>query len=143
MKFIIAFLSAFLFGIGLGISGMTDPSKVIGFLDILGDWRPALALVMGGAIFAHTISYYFIKKRPSPFLDVQFYLPTNKHIDKKLVIGSALFGIGWGLAGYCPGPAVVSFVTFDKTVLTFLAAMFLGIALFHYVFKPLFILEKK
>lgn len=139
MKYFVAFLSALLFGLGLGISGMTDPSKVIGFLDLFGNWQPALMLVMGGAIGFHAISYYLIKKRATPLLGGMFLLPTKKHVDGRLVIGSALFGIGWGIGGYCPGPAIASLVTMSTSVMIFVLAMLGGIALFHYLFKPYFL----
>lgn len=141
MKYFIAYISALLFGLGLGVSGMTDPSNVIGFLDLFGDWKPALILVMGGAIVFHGTSYYLITKRTSPLLTDSFLLPTKKHLDRRLIAGSALFGIGWGIGGYCPGPAIASLVTLNSPVFIFVASMIGGIAFFHYIFKPLFLGE--
>ena len=141
MKYLIAYISALLFGLGLGISSMTDPSNVVGFLGLFGDWKPALILVMGGAIAFHSISYYLIKRRPTPILADSFLLPVKRHVDRRLVIGSAFFGIGWGIGGYCPGPAIASLVTFSTPVLVFVASMIGGIALFHYIYKPRFLGE--
>lgn len=137
MCYLMSFLSAFLFALGLGLSGMTDPENVIGFLNIFGDWKPALILVMGGAIAFHASTYYLITKRSSPLFDKRFVLPTKKHIDTKLIVGSIIFGSGWGIGGYCPGPALVSLVTMRTEALIFVFSMFIGIIFFHYVFKPL------
>ena len=95
------------FGLGLMLSGMTDPGKVIGFLDLFGSWDPSLALVMGGAIMVGFFAFTVAKKRTTTFLGGVLRFPTNMDIDKKLVIGSLMFGTGWGLAGFCPGPALV------------------------------------
>ena len=116
---------------------MTIPAKVIGFLDIFGDWDPSLMFVMMGAIFVHGISYRLIANRTSPFLDTEFHIPTNQRIDGKLILGAALFGIGWGLVGLCPGPAITSLFTLDSPLLLFVGSMFSGIAFFHYIVKPL------
>ncbi|MFK7827951.1 MAG: DUF6691 family protein [Oligoflexales bacterium] len=136
MQYVIAFVSAFLFSVGLAFSGMTDPKKVIGFLDIFGDFNPQLILVMVGAILFHSISYFLIKKKPSPLLTEKFLIPGNKNIDWRLILGSMLFGIGWGVGGFCPGPAVASLVSFSDAVITFSISMVLGIAAYHYFFKP-------
>ncbi len=96
------------FGAGLAISGMTMPSKVIGFLDVAGAWDPSLIFVMIGAIGVHFVAHRLILRRSSPLFDTRFHVPLGKQIDGRLVIGSAIFGVGWGLAGYCPGPALVS-----------------------------------
>ena len=136
MRPFIAFVSALLFGLGLGISGMTKPENIIGFLDITGHWNPVLILVMVGAISTHMVSFYFIKKRRSPLLTSQFQIPLKKHVDGKLITGSIVFGVGWGLGGFCPGPAVVSLITFDLSVLIFTGSMVLGMAIFHYLIKP-------
>lgn len=103
-----AFGAGALFGVGLAISGMTKPSKVIGFLDVTGAWDASLLFVMVGAIAVHFVARRFILRRPSPLFDTRFHVPTRKDIDRRLVVGSAIFGIGWGLGGYCPGPALVS-----------------------------------
>ncbi|MBY0516809.1 MAG: YeeE/YedE family protein [Bacteriovoracaceae bacterium] len=108
MKTIIAFIVGLLFALGLGFSGMTQIQTVKGFLDILGSWNPALMGVMIGAIGIHSILFHLIKKRGTPLLDTKFHLPTRNDIDKKLLIGAALFGIGWGWGGICPGPGIVA-----------------------------------
>ncbi len=117
--------------IGLSTSGMTNPDKVIGFLDITGDWDYSLALVMGGAVTFNLIFYTWAKKRERPFLSKHFSWPTKTLIDKKLLIGSSLFGIGWGLSGICPGPALVNLVLFDLKVLLFVGCLLLGIIFFR------------
>jgi uncharacterized membrane protein YedE/YeeE len=114
------------FGLGLLISGMTDPSKVIGFLDLFGSWDPSLALVMGGAILVGFFAFTVAKKRTTTFLGGVMRFPANLDIDKKLVIGSVLFGTGWGLAGFCPGPALVSMADGQPKALVFVLAMLVG-----------------
>jgi uncharacterized membrane protein YedE/YeeE len=115
-----------LFGMGLMLSGMTDPSKVIGFLDLFGSWDPSLALVMGGAIMVGIFAFTIAKKRTTTFLGGVLRFPTNADIDKKLVIGSLMFGAGWGLAGFCPGPALVSMADGQPKALVFVLAMLVG-----------------
>jgi uncharacterized membrane protein YedE/YeeE len=105
---------------------MTDPSKVIGFLDLFGSWDPSLALVMGGAIMVGVFAFTFAKKRTTTFLGGVLRFPTNTDIDKKLVIGSLMFGTGWGLAGFCPGPALVSMADGQPKALVFVLAMLVG-----------------
>ena len=120
------FVVGLLFGLGLMLSGMTDPGKVIGFLDLFGSWDPSLALVMGGAIMVGFFAFTVAKKRTSTFLGGAMRLPTNMDMDKKLVIGSLLFGAGWGLAGFCPGPALVSMADGQPKALVFVLAMLVG-----------------
>lgn len=121
-----------LFALGLGISGMTQPTKVIGFLDILGDWDPSLIFVMGGAVGVNLLLYRLtMKRRPRPLLEEAFVIPSRRHINAHLVGGAALFGIGWGLSGYCPGPALVASVSGWTSVLAFLGAMLAGMFLFQ------------
>jgi uncharacterized membrane protein YedE/YeeE len=115
-----------LFGAGLVVSGMAKPAKVIGFLDVTGRWDPSLAFVMAGAVFVYMILFRVILRRGSPLLDVKFHLPTRKDLDARLIAGSALFGVGWGLAGYCPGPALVSLGAGMLPALVFVAAMTAG-----------------
>lgn len=117
-----------LFGVGLGLSGMTSPAKVIGFLDVAGAWDASLAFVMIGAIAIHAVLRRLVLRRTSPVFAGGFDLPTTSSIDRRVVVGSALFGIGWGLAGYCPGPALVSVVT-GPGALLFVLAMAAGMAL--------------
>ena len=121
-----ALLSGLLFGLGLAISGMTDPNVVIGFLDLFGDFNPALMFVLGGAVGTTLIAFRFVLRRPSPLLADGFQLPTGKDIDARLLIGAGLFGIGWGLAGYCPGPALVSAGALIDTALVFVPVMLLS-----------------
>ena len=128
MNIITALVSGLIFGIGLVISGMTEPAKVIGFLDVAGDWDPTLAFVMGGAIAMHAPLKWFFARREAPLFADRFHLPTATIIDKKLITGAALFGIGWGLAGFCPGPALTSMAT-STNALTLAAAMVIGMAL--------------
>jgi hypothetical protein len=125
------FAVGLLFGIGLMFSGMTDPSKVIGFLDLFGSWDPSLALVMGGAIMVGFFAFTVAKKRTTTFLGGVLRFPTNTDIDKKLVIGSLMFGTGWGLAGFCPGPALVSMADGQPKALVFVVAMLVGMVGFE------------
>ncbi len=119
-------IAGFFFGAGLVMSGMTQPTKVIGFLDFFGKWDPTLAFVIAGAVGVHAFGYWFMKKRSKPFFTQFFQLPTVQSIDAKLVIGSVLFGVGWGLSGYCPGPAFASLVGFNGGVYVFVGFMLLG-----------------
>jgi uncharacterized membrane protein YedE/YeeE len=125
------FLVGLLFGLGLILSGMTDPSKVIGFLDIFGLWDPSLALVMGGAIAVGFFAFALAKKRTVNFLGGALHLPTRSQIDKPLVIGAVLFGAGWGLAGFCPGPALVSLASGQIKAAAFVVFMLAGMQLFE------------
>jgi uncharacterized membrane protein YedE/YeeE len=127
------FLVGLLFGLGLMLSGMTDPGKVLGFLDLLGTWDPSLALVMGGAIMVGFFAFTVAKKRTSTFWGGAMCLPTHTDMDKKLVIGSLLFGAGWGLAGFCPGPALVSMADGQPKALVFVLAMLVGMLCFEWM----------
>lgn len=120
-----------LFGVGLILAGMTDPSKVLGFLDLAGLWDPSLAFVMGGAILVSLGAFTLAKKRTTSFLGGAMQLPTSRDIDKRLVTGSLLFGAGWGLAGFCPGPALVTVGTGNPKAVVFVLAMLAGMALFE------------
>ena len=126
-----AFAAGLIFAVGLAIGGMTDPNKVIGFLDLAGHWDPSLAFVMGGAILVYAPLFRLITRRSAPVFDKAFHLPTRKDLDVRLVLGSMLFGLGWGLGGYCPGPAVVSTMSFYPTALVFTASMLVGMGLFE------------
>ena len=121
-----AAVSGLLFGAGLASSGMTNPNKVIGFLDVFGAWDASLACVMLGAIGVHVIAYRFVLRRPSPLFSERFAVPTRRDIDARLLIGAAVFGAGWGLGGYCPGPALVSLPSIGAGVVVFVAAMLAG-----------------
>lgn len=125
------FVIGLLFGLGLIVAGMTDPSKVIGFLDLAGNWDPSLAFVMGGAILVGLGAFAMAKKRTTSFLGGAMHLPNRSDIDKRLMIGSVLFGAGWGLAGFCPGPAIVSLGTGNPKAIVFVLAMLAGMALFE------------
>jgi len=124
-----ALFAGCLFGIGLTVSGMTDTSKVIGFLDLFGDWKPDLAFVMIGALFITSIGYWFIFKREQPIFESTFYLPLTKVIDRELIIGAILFGVGWGLYGYCPGPALAAIAYLNPNTLIFVVTMWIGMFL--------------
>ncbi len=127
------FLVGLVFGLGLLLSGMTDPGKVLGFLDLFGQWDPSLAFVMGGAILVGFFAFALAKKRTSNLLGGALSLPKSSVIDKRLVIGSLLFGAGWGLAGFCPGPALVSMAAGQEKALIFVAAMVVGMAGFEMI----------
>ena len=131
MQLMMAFLTGLVFGLGLILSGMTDPSKVIGFLDLAGSWDPSLAFVMGGAVLVGVIAYRFAKGRETSFLGDAMRLPMARQIDRRLVLGGLAFGAGWGLAGYCPGPALVSVVQGGMKPLIFVIAMLVGMAVFE------------
>jgi uncharacterized protein len=124
-----AFVAAVLFAIGLVISGMTTPSKVVGFLDVFGQWDPSLAFVMVGAIGVHAVLHWLIRKRPSPLFAGVFHIPTKGRIDMRLVLGAVLFGVGWGIAGLCPGPALVVSIAGTLPVAAFLLAAIVGMKL--------------
>lgn len=127
-----AFVSGLVFAMGLGLGGMTDPANVQGFLDLTGDWKPGLAFVMGGALGTFALLRALImRKREKPVFAAAFPAPPRPKIDARLVVGAATFGVGWGLAGFCPGPAVVSVASGSKTALLFVAAMLGGMVLFR------------
>lgn len=123
---IFEFLVGLLFGLGLILSGMTNPAKVLGFLDLFGQWDPSLAFVMGGAILVGIFAFALAKKRTTNFFGGALHLPKSSDIDKRLIIGSLMFGIGWGLAGFCPGPVLVSMAAGHEKALIFVAAMLVG-----------------
>jgi uncharacterized membrane protein YedE/YeeE len=125
------FLVGLLFGLGLILSGMTDPGKVLGFLDIAGIWDPSLALVMGGAIAVGFFAFAMAKKRTVNFLGGALHLPKSNQIDKPLVIGAMMFGAGWGLAGFCPGPAIVSLASGQIKAAMFVVFMLVGMQVFE------------
>lgn len=131
MKLLAALLAGLLFGVGLILSGMSDPSKVLGFLDLAGSWDPSLAFVMGGAVLVGALAFRLAGKRPQSLLGDDMHLPTATQIDRRLVLGGLTFGIGWGLAGYCPGPALASIATYGMKPLLFVIAMLAGMVLFE------------
>lgn len=119
-------LSGWIFSLGLGLSGMTQPARVLGFLDVLGNWNPSLMLVMAGAIGIAAPFFRHIKKQPAPILDPQFHLAPARRPDMKLIAGSAIFGIGWGWSGICPGPAIVALATGHSGIIIFVLSMLAG-----------------
>ena len=131
MSTFFAFFAGLVFGIGLLVSGMTDPGKVLGFLDLAGVWDPSLALVMLGAIAVGLVAFTLAKRRARSLLGLPMQLPTARQIDRRLVLGSLVFGVGWGLAGICPGPALASLALVPLKILPFIGAMLLGMLLFR------------
>lgn len=129
MRNVTGFVAGLIFGFGLIISGMADPAKVLNFLDIFGPWDPSLAFVMGGASLTAFAGYRLMWQREAPILGLQFDLPTSRTIDMPLLTGSAIFGAGWGLGGFCPGPAWTSLLIGSPGILVFLPAMLVGILL--------------
>jgi uncharacterized membrane protein YedE/YeeE len=133
MQRISEFVVGVVFGVGLMLSGMTDPGKVIGFLDLFGSWDPSLALVMGGAIAVGFFAFAIAKKRTTNFFGGALHLPTSKAIDKRLVFGNLAFGVGWGLAGFCPGPALVSMAAGQDKALVFVLSMVFGMIAYEFI----------
>lgn len=127
VRIIVAGLIGLVFGAGIVISGMGNPAKVLNFFDIFGTWDPSLMLVMGSALAVTFVGYRFVLKRPTPVFDKVFLLPTKKDIDKPLVLGSAIFGIGWGIAGFCPGGAIPALGSGNVQPFIFVTAMIAGI----------------
>ncbi len=132
---LVAVLAGVLFGLGLSVSQMIDPAKVINFLDLFGNWDPSLAFVMGGALAVNLVATRFILRRPRPVFDSTFRLPTKKDLDVKLISGALLFGVGWGLAGYCPGPMMSSLSFADGTILIVVASYLTGTFLTKWFLK--------
>ena len=131
-----------IFSIGLGISGMTQPQKVIGFLDVFGEWNPSLAFVMGGAVLSYLVLQLWKQRNFSiPVLGGSFQIPTRKDLDRSLIIGALLFGSGWGLGGYCPGPAITSLGSGSLNALLFVVAMGVGMLLADRVISPMLAYE--
>jgi uncharacterized membrane protein YedE/YeeE len=128
---IFEFAAGLLFGMGLLLSGMTDPSKVLGFLDVAGIWDPSLAFVMGGAVLVGLVAFALAKRRSRSLLGAAMQLPTSRTLDRRLVLGSLVFGVGWGMAGFCPGPALVSAATGQPKAVLFVLAMLAGMAVFE------------
>lgn len=129
MRFIITYAIGLIFGIGIMISGMANPAKVINFFDIAGTWDPSLIFVMGGALIVAFIGYRIVFRRATPMMDSKFHLPTKTDLDMRLIGGSAIFGVGWGIAGFCPGGALPAIGTGRTEVLIFVVALVAGIAI--------------
>lgn len=123
------FFGGIVFAIGLGMGGMTEPTKIVAFLDVFGNWEPDLLFVMGGAVSTYAIFYRWVLKRKQPLFESSFSIPTSKAIDKRLILGSALFGIGWGMTGLCPAPGLVGLTSGATYALVFVGTMILGMLL--------------
>jgi len=133
MLVLTSLLAGLVFGLGLILSGMANPAKVLGFLDLFGRWDPSLALVMGGAVAVSAVAFSIARRRSVSLLGAAMKLPTARQIDRRLVIGSVLFGIGWGIAGFCPGPALVALGMGEAKALVFGVAMLAGMGLFEWL----------
>ena len=129
MRLITTYLIGLVFGVGISISGMANPAKVLNFFDVAGIWDPSLGFVMGGALIMTFIGYRYVLKRPTPMLSQTFYLPGRRDLDLPLIGGSAVFGIGWGIAGFCPGGALPALGTGSVDVWIFVAALLAGIVI--------------
>jgi len=129
----ISLISGLIFGLGLIISGMINPARVLNFLDWGQRWDPTLALVLGGAIVVALPGFYWVRKRQKPLFSDEFEIPQNRKIDRKLIVGASLFGVGWGIGGFCPGPGIVAAVTLQFDVLLFVVAMLGGMLLQHWI----------
>ena len=133
MTVLVSLLTGLVFGVGLIVSGMANPAKVLGFLDLAGTWDPSLAFVMGGAIAVGFVAFAVARRRTVSLLGAEMKLPTARQIDRRLVAGSVLFGVGWGVAGFCPGPALVALGMGEAKALVFVAAMLAGMGLFELI----------
>jgi len=137
MKLVTAYIAGLVFGVGISISGMANPAKVINFFDIAGTWDPSLAFVMGGALIVALIGYRLVFKTDRPLLEPAFILPVKTDLDTRLIGGSAIFGIGWGLAGFCPGGALPVLVSGGWLVVLFVAAVVAGMAIVRFIERGL------
>ena len=133
MNKIFSLLSGLIFGLGLTLSSMTNPAKVIGFLDITGNWDPSLMFVMIGAIVISAPIFYLLRNKTKPLFDVKFEIPTIKNLDKQLILGASLFGLGWGMVGFCPGPAIASLALLKPFSIIFVIAMAGGFYMSRFV----------
>ena len=131
MYVLTSLLAGLVFGLGLIVSGMANPAKVLGFLDLAGRWDPSLALVMAGAIAVGFFAFAAARTRTVSFLGAEMKLPTTRHIDRRLIVGGLLFGVGWGVAGFCPGPALVALGMGESEAIVFVAAMLVGMGVFE------------
>ena len=136
MTLFASLLAGLVFGLGLLVSGMANPAKVIGFLDLAGALDPSLAFVMVGAIAVGFVAFVVARQRTVSFLGADMKLPSQRRIDRRLIVGSTVFGIGWGVAGFCPGPALVALGTGSSKALVFVAAMLAGMAVFELIERP-------
>ncbi|RYF70272.1 MAG: YeeE/YedE family protein [Comamonadaceae bacterium] len=129
-------LAGLVFGLGLILSGMADPAKVLGFLDLAGAWDPSLAFVMVGAIAVGMVAFIVARRRTVSLLGAEMRLPGARHIDRRLVVGGMLFGVGWGIAGFCPGPGLVALGMGEGKALIFVVAMLAGMGIFEWLERP-------
>ena len=136
MLVLTSLLAGLVFGLGLIISGMANPAKVLGFLDLAGGWDPSLALVMAGAIAVGAVAFAVARKRTVSFIGAKMQLPVDRQIDRRLVAGSTLFGIGWGIAGFCPGPVLVALGIGEPKAFVFVVAMLAGMGVFELLATP-------
>jgi len=127
MRLFSSYLIGLIFGIGISISGMANPAKVLNFFDVAGNWDPSLIFVMGGALVVTFVGYWFVLRRAAPMIDAKFHLPENRNLDARLLGGAAVFGIGWGIAGFCPGGALPALGTGRFDVIVFVVALIAGI----------------
>ncbi|MCG3204641.1 MAG: hypothetical protein KCHDKBKB_01356 [Elusimicrobia bacterium] len=132
MRSLAAFGSGLMFSLGLVLAGMTQPANIVGFLDFFGNWKPALIFVMAGAVGVYALLYRIVLKRRSPLFAPSFDVPARDQVDAPLLVGSAAFGVGWGLGGFCPGPALVALGMGALQAVLFLAALLFGIVLYHF-----------
>jgi uncharacterized membrane protein YedE/YeeE len=137
MRLVSTYLIGLLFGLGIVLSGMANPAKVLNFFDIAGNWDPSLIFVMGGALITTFVGYWFVLKRDAPLLAERFLIPTSRELDTRLIGGSALFGVGWGIAGFCPGGALPALGTGRIEVIIFVAALIAGILATRFVMRLL------
>ncbi len=129
---VVSLVCGLLFALGLGISGMTQPARVTAFLDFTGNWNPSLLFVMLGAILVYAVGYRLVVRKPKPLFAGNFQIPVLRKVDRPLALGAAIFGAGWGLAGFCPGPAIASVASLELPPLIFVAFMFLGMSLYEW-----------
>ncbi|MEM8804846.1 MAG: DUF6691 family protein [Cyanobacteria bacterium P01_G01_bin.38] len=128
---LVALISGGLFGLGLGVSQMIDRDRVLGFLDVAGNWDPTLLFVLGGAVLVTVIAFRFVLRLPHPLIAEKFHLPTRKNIDRRLMIGAAIFGVGWGIAGYCPGPGITALILGIWNPVLFVIGLIVGSLLYQ------------
>lgn len=133
MRNLLTYLIGVIFGTGIAMSGMANPAKVVNFFDVAGSWDPSLAFVMGGAVIVTFIGYQFVLKRPAPIYEPTFDVPTNRSMDVRLISGAAIFGIGWGIAGFCPGGALPALGTLNTQVILFVVALIAGMFAVRFV----------
>lgn len=133
MRILSALVIGLIFGLGIALSGMINPAKVLNFFDLAGTWDPSLAFVMGGALAVAIPGYWVVLRRPAPVMDLRFQLPDTRKIDRRLVLGSATFGVGWGIAGFCPGGALPALGTGRLDVVVFIASLILGLLIARFL----------